>query len=47
MRWRDRPIAEIDGDDIHSIVDETREKGVPGLLRALQDVSSRVRASAA
>jgi integrase len=33
MRWRDRPIAEIDGDDIHSIVDETREKGAPGLLR--------------
>jgi integrase len=32
-RWRDRPIAEIDGDDIHSIVDEARERGVPGLER--------------
>ena len=34
-RWRARPIAEIDGDDIHGIVDETRERGAPGLeLRA-------------
>lgn len=32
-RWRDRPIAEIDGNDIHAIVDEAREKGVPGLER--------------
>src|SRR5689334_18941679 len=32
-RWRDRPIAEIDGDDIHAIVDEAREQGVPGLER--------------
>ena len=32
-RWRDRPIAEINGDDIHLIVDETREKAVPGLKR--------------
>jgi integrase len=32
-RWRDRPIAEIDGDDVHAIVDEAREQGVPGLER--------------
>ena len=32
-RWRDRPITEINGDDIHLIVDETREKAVPGLPR--------------
>ena len=32
-RWRDRPIAEIDGDDIHGIVDEAREHGVSGLKR--------------
>ena len=32
-RWRDRPIAEINGDDIHLIVDEVREKAVPGLTR--------------
>jgi hypothetical protein len=32
-RWRDKPAAEIDGDDIHAIVDLTREKGIPGLER--------------
>ena len=32
-RWADRPIAEIDGDDIHAIVDEVRQKGAPGLKR--------------
>jgi integrase len=32
-RWRDRGIDSIDGDDIHAIVDETREAGVPGLER--------------
>src|SRR6516164_1073261 len=32
-RWRDRPVAEIGGDDIHLIVDEVREKAVPGLKR--------------
>jgi integrase len=32
-RWRDRPISEIDSDDIHLIIDEAREKGVPGLER--------------
>ncbi len=32
-RWRDRPIADLDGDDVHAIVDEVREKGVPGLER--------------
>jgi integrase len=32
-RWRDRPVAEIGGDDVHMIVDEVRERGVPGLKR--------------
>jgi integrase len=32
-RWGDRPIADIDGDDVHFIIDEAREKGVPGLVR--------------
>jgi integrase len=32
-RWRDRGIDNIDGDDIHAIVDEAREHGVPGLER--------------
>jgi integrase len=32
-RWRDRPVGEINGDDIHGIIDETRERGTPGLER--------------
>ena len=44
-RWRDRPIAEIDGDDIHGIIDETRERGAPGLeLRAEGPREARARA---
>ena len=27
-RWRDRPISEITGDDVHAIIDEVRERGV-------------------
>jgi integrase len=44
-RWRDRPIAEIDGHDIHGIVDETRRMGAPGLERRSEGVTeSRGRA---
>jgi len=32
-RWDDKPIAEIDGHDIHSLIDETRRNGAPGLER--------------
>jgi integrase len=32
-RWRDRPLAEIDGDDVHLVVDEARVRGIPGLER--------------
>jgi integrase len=32
-RWRDRPVNEISGDDVHHIIDEVREKAVPGLER--------------
>ena len=32
-RWSDKPVAEIDGHDIHSLVDETRRSGAPGLKR--------------
>ncbi len=44
-RWRDRPIAEIDGHDIHTIVDETRRMGAPGLeRRGKGETESRARA---
>jgi integrase len=44
-RWRDRPVAAIDGHDIHSIVDETRRMGAPGLERRSDgETESRARA---
>jgi len=30
-RWRDRPITEITGDDIFALIEECRERGVPGM----------------
>jgi integrase len=38
-RWRDREIADISGDDIHLMVDECRERGVPGLERRAEGPS--------
>jgi integrase len=32
-RWADKPLAAIDGHDIHQLVVETRERGAPGLER--------------
>lgn len=32
-RWRTRPLSEIDGDDVHALVREVKERGVPGLGR--------------
>jgi integrase len=33
-RWRDRPVSGITSDDIHWIIDEARERAVPGLKRS-------------
>jgi integrase len=30
-RWRDRPITEINGDDVFSLIEECRERGIPGM----------------
>ena len=38
-RWRDRPIAEIDGDDVHFLVEEARSRGVPGAERRAKGAS--------
>jgi integrase len=44
-RWSARPVTEIDGHDIHSIVDETRQRGAPGIeRRANGPTESRARA---
>jgi integrase len=32
-RWRDRPVSSITSDDIHWVIDEARERAVPGLKR--------------
>lgn len=32
-RWEARPLADIDGDDVHALVREVRENGIPGLGR--------------
>jgi integrase len=32
-RWMERAVADIDGDDIHAVVEETRVSGVPGAGR--------------
>ena len=35
-RWRDKPITEIDGDEIHFVIEEARQKAVPGLKRRIK-----------
>jgi integrase len=32
-RWADKPIAQIDRHDIYGVIDETRQRGAPGLER--------------
>jgi integrase len=44
-RWGARPVTEIDGHDIHNIVDETRQRGAPGIARRAEGpTESRARA---
>ena len=44
-RWHDKPVAKIDGHDIHTLIVETRERGAPGLQRrSEQPTESRARA---
>jgi integrase len=32
-RWRERPITSITADDIHSLINDVRKRGIPGLER--------------
>jgi integrase len=41
-RWRDKTVSEVTADDIHHLVDEIRERGVPGLARRRQGPSDSV-----
>jgi integrase len=38
-RWQDKPIREIDADIVFRLIEETRNKGVPGLERKNTDAS--------
>jgi len=38
-RWRDKPVTEIDGHDVYSLIDESRRRGVPGLGRTNKGLS--------
>jgi hypothetical protein len=38
-RWRDRPVREIGGHDVYSIIDESRRRGIPGLSARNQGMS--------
>jgi integrase len=38
-RWRDKPVSEIDGHDIHTLIDEARRRGIPGLERRNEGIS--------
>ena len=35
-RWNDKPVAEINGNDIHTVVQEVTKRGVPGGRRLKQ-----------
>ena len=37
--WGDKPVAEIDGHDVHSVVEDARKRGIPGLPRRNQGTS--------
>ena len=37
--WRDKAVASIDGHDVHTVVDEARKLGVPGLAKRNDGVS--------
>jgi integrase len=44
-RWREKPITEIDGHDVHGVIEETRRSGAPGLQRRADGpTESRARA---
>ena len=38
-RWADKPVADIDGHDIHAVIDEARRHGVPGMNRRTEGIS--------
>jgi integrase len=39
QRWRERPLSEIDADEMFRLIEEVRHKGIPGLARRKDDAS--------
>ena len=39
MRWRNKPLSEIDTDTVFRLIEEVRHKGVPGLERRIAEPS--------
>jgi integrase len=39
MRWRDKPLAEIDTDTVFRLIEEVRHKGIPGLEKRSTNAS--------
>jgi integrase len=39
-RWGAKPVGQITADDIHQLIDEIRERGVPGLIRRRDGMSN-------
>jgi integrase len=39
QRWATRPVTEIDGDDIHAVIDEAQRHGIPGTKRRTKGLS--------
>jgi integrase len=39
QRWRDKPISEIDGHDVYSVIDEARRRGIPGMQKRNEGMS--------
>jgi len=39
QRWATRPVADINGDDIHAVIDEAQRRGIPGTKRRTKGLS--------
>jgi integrase len=35
-RWRDRPVADIDGHDVFTLIEDVRHRGIPGRARRVE-----------
>jgi integrase len=43
-RWRDKPVAEIDGHDIFTLIEDVRHRGIPGRTRRVEGTTDALAA---